>query len=376
MSFASSVERAGRTAWHLLGLAAAVGLAAWLSWQVRLVLLPLFVAALISIILTPVARAFRLARSPRGLAALGAVVVFLAALTTVGVLVVPPLVEQLASLGDTLDDAAGRLERWVERERPFGFDGSDVRAAIARATDVDRPSTEVLVTGAQAVAEVVAGLLFAIVATFFLLRDGPRMREWTVGLLAHDRRDDGRAVIDAVVGAVTGYVRGSALLGGIEAVTIGAVVAVVGGDLPVLLAVLTFVAAFVPLVGAVIAGMLAVAVTLVSAGTGPAITVAVVAVVVQQFDGDLLAPLVFGRFLQLHPLAVLASISVGVRVAGILGAFAGVPIAASVVAVTRVLARRRRQRRLDPQHPPAREALATVGDPGRASLTHRPEPPP
>jgi predicted PurR-regulated permease PerM len=123
------------------------------------------------------------------------------------------------------------------------------------------------------------------------------------------------------------------MLGLIEGMIIGLTVFLVGGHLAVPVAVVTFFAAFVPFAGAIVAGALAVLVTLVTAGFGAAIVVGIVALVVQQFDNDLLAPLVFGRSLELHPLIVLFSLAGGGALLGPVGAVFAVPVSAVVINV-------------------------------------------
>ena len=105
----------------------------------------------------------------------------------------------------------------------------------------------------------------------------------------------------------------------------------VGGSLAIPVAVITFFAAFVPFVGALVAGLIAVLVTLVTAGFGGAVVVAIVALVVQQLDNDLLAPWVFGRSLELHPLVVLVAITAGGTLFGAFGAFLAVPVSAVLI---------------------------------------------
>ena len=128
-----------------------------------------------------------------------------------------------------------------------------------------------------------------------------------------------------------GYLKGSATLGVIEGTAIGLTVWLVGGALAVPVAVITFFAAFLPFVGAVLAGAVAVLVTLVTAGFGPAVIVLIVAVLIQQFDNDLLAPIVFGKNLQLHALVVLAAIVGGSTLFGLFGAVLAVPVTAVVI---------------------------------------------
>jgi predicted PurR-regulated permease PerM len=124
---------------------------------------------------------------------------------------------------------------------------------------------------------------------------------------------------------------------------IGVAVAIAGGSLVVPVMVLTFAAAFFPIVGAVVAGIVAVLVTLVGSGFTPALVVLVVVVLVQQFDTDLLAPLVYGRAVRLHPVVVLVVLTAGGAVAGIAGAFVAVPVTAVAVAIGGELWSRRTQ---------------------------------
>jgi putative heme transporter len=128
-----------------------------------------------------------------------------------------------------------------------------------------------------------------------------------------------------------GYLKGSATLGIIEGFIIGTTVWLVGGKLAIPVAVVTFFAAFVPFVGAIVAGVLAILVTLVTAGLDGAIVVALVALAVQQLDNDFLAPWVFGKNLELHPLVILVAITAGGTLFGIFGAFLAVPVSAVII---------------------------------------------
>lgn len=123
------------------------------------------------------------------------------------------------------------------------------------------------------------------------------------------------------------------MLGIVEAMIIGAAVWIVGGRLVAAIVVVTLLGAFVPIVGAVVAGIIAVLVTLVTAGTTPAIIVAVVAIVVQQLDNDVLAPVIYGRSLQLHPLVILLGIASGSALFGVVGALLAVPVLSVILNV-------------------------------------------
>ncbi|WP_407319619.1 AI-2E family transporter [Isoptericola halotolerans] len=125
-----------------------------------------------------------------------------------------------------------------------------------------------------------------------------------------------------------GYLRGTAIVATVDAVAIGIGLLVVGVPLALPLAVVVFLGAFVPLVGAVVAGALVALVALVTNGPVAALVVVAIVVAVNQLEGDLLAPLVMGKVLSLHPLAVLSALTAGTILAGIVGTLLAVPIAA------------------------------------------------
>ena len=188
-----------------------------------------------------------------------------------------------------------------------------------------------MVSGTVVAFEVITGLVLALVTTFFLLKDGGRFCAWLLTFVPDDREPLARRLAARSWQTLGGYLRGSATLGVIEGFIIGMTVWIVGGALAVPVAVITFFAAFLPFAGAVLAGAVAVLVTLVTAGSTPALIVLVVAVLVQQFDNDLLAPIVFGKNLELHALVVLAAIVAGSTLFGAFGAVLAVPTTAVVL---------------------------------------------
>ncbi len=177
------------------------------------------------------------------------------------------------------------------------------------------------------------GAVLGLIITFFAIKDGDRFLIWARGLLPPRRRELADVLARQAWTTLGGYLRGAALLGVVEGAVIGLALTLVGAKLALPVAVLTFMAAFVPLVGAVVAGAVAVLVALATAGLDGALILLVVAVLVQQFDNDLLAPLVYGRALNLHPVVVLLAITTGGALFGLLGSFLAVPFTAVVVNV-------------------------------------------
>lgn len=183
--------------------------------------------------------------------------------------------------------------------------------------------------GAILFAEVVTGILLTIVVLFFLLKDGPAL--WGFALRAvpvahHDRAERLGSSCMEVLG---GYVRGTTIVAVVDAVVIGTALVILGVPLALPLAVVVLLGAYIPLVGATVAGALAALVALVSNGVLTALIVVVVVLVVNQVEGDVLAPLVLGKALSLHPLAVLLALAAGTVLAGIIGALLAVPLVAA-----------------------------------------------
>jgi putative heme transporter len=316
--------------WRLLVVGLAVLAVGFVAARLRIVLLPVGLALLLATVLVPVRRLFTDRGAPLWLAMLGTVLVFFGTITFIGWVIVPPLVDEFSGLDATLETAADDVSAWLV-DGPLGLDRDvvdDARRRIEDSASDARLSEGALVDGATLVGELLAGLLLTLAVTFFLVKDGPEIQRALLSKFSERRRVQVRAAGNGAWGALGGYLRGAATLGLLEGVVIGVTMFLVGAELAVPVAALTFLAAFFPFVGAIAAGVIAVSVTLVTSGTAPAAIVAIVAIVVQQLDGDLLAPVIYGRALHLHPLTVIIALTTGAAVAGILGAFIAVPVVA------------------------------------------------
>jgi putative heme transporter len=332
-----SVARAGAYAWRLIG----IGIVGWALLQLLTALWVLMLAAAVAMLLgralDPVANVFRRRRWPPALVAATTLIGFLLALVAIVAALVPTIVDEFSDLGPTLEDAVDDVEDWVVEDSPFDVSRQDVDDFRDEASDRVSEALEsqggAVVSGTVVAFEVISGLVLALIATFFLLKDGDRFSAWVLTLVPEERRHLTRRLAARSWQTLGGYLKGSATLGVIEGTIIGTTVWLVGGALAVPVAVITFFAAFIPFAGAVLAGAVAVLVTLVTAGFSNAVIVLVVAVLVQQLDNDLLAPIVFGRNLSLHPLIVLGAIVAGSTLFGPFGAVLAVPVTAVVINV-------------------------------------------
>jgi putative heme transporter len=335
-----SLVTASELGWRFLVVVAAVAVLAYGLWYVRLVALPAFIALLLATVLVPPAQALR----RRGLRPGAATaVVFLGALLIAGAIltvIVPSFVDEVGTLTETVTGGAQELGRLVA-SGPFGLDGADVQSAIDGLSDrLNASSGEIasgVLSGAVIVGQIGAGVLLTLVLVFFFVKDGPILWAWAVRLFPQSVRgriDEAGRRSWSVLGA---YVRGQALVATVDAIFIGLGLAILGMPLVLPLAVLTFAAAFVPIVGAFIAGAAAVLIALVAKGVGVALLVLGLNLLVQQIEGNVLYPMIMRRTIELHPVATLMVVGAGGVVAGIIGALVAVPIAAVVATALPIL---------------------------------------
>jgi predicted PurR-regulated permease PerM len=329
-------DRLAAYSWRLLVIGAALAVALWLAGQIWVAFVPLVVTLFLTRILAQPAAWLR-RRLPPSLAAAVALVGFLlllgGVLTGIGV----AAANQFSDLGPTVSRAVDDLERWLVEDSPFDVDKDDIdrfrREGSQRIGEALRASGGAVASGAAAAAEVVLALVLGLIVTFFALKDGDHFLGWVRHQLPEDRRELVARLAAQAWRTLGGYLRGAALLGLVEGVAIAVTLALVGAELAVPMALVTFLAAFVPVVGAIVAGVLAVLVALATAGGTAAVVVAVVALVVQQLDNDVLAPLVYGRALELHPVVILLAILAGGSAFGLPGSFLAVPVVAVAVNV-------------------------------------------
>lgn len=322
-------RRVTEGSWRLLGLAGLVFVVTVLLWKLRIVVLPVFVALLLVSVLSPLVVRLE-KRGWRTLVATWLVFLcFLLVLVGAGTAILPPTIAEFDGLSGTVESGLNDVEDWLVTG-PLSLDRSDVDDFTddpgSRITDVVQSSSDSIISGAMLVGEVLAGMLLAIVLTFLFLKDGRRFQAWAIGHLPHRHRDLLVAATGRAWGALSGYLRGAAILGLVEAIIIGGTLVIVGAALAGPVAILTFFAAFFPIVGAVVAGALAVLVTLTTSGFSSALIVLVVVIAVQQLDNDLLVPFIYGQTLQLHPAVILVALTGGGALGGIVGAFLAVPL--------------------------------------------------
>ena len=336
MSRDSALDRAAAFAGKSLVVAAGVAVVVIALARLRLLVLPMIVALLLATVLVPPVRWLQRLRLPR------LVATWLVLLAGMGILVglvagaAPSVAEEFRGLVPTVEAGIRQVERWLV-EGPLELSAQEIDRYTDQVVEQLRASgsrlASGLLAGAVLVSEVVAGLLLILVLTFFFVKDGEKICAFGLRQVREEHHDLARAVARRGWAALGAYVRGTALVAVVDAVIIGVGLVLIGVPLVMPLVLLTFFGAFFPLVGAVAAGGLAVLVALVSGGATDALLTLGVVVLVQQVEGDLVAPLVLGRAVRLHPVVILMALTGGAIIGGLIGAFLAVPTTAVAVAV-------------------------------------------
>ncbi len=318
--------------WRLLVLVAALAVLLWLVGRLRTVLIPLSIALLLSALLAPMMGFLRRrVRLPPSLAAFLVLITGLAAVAGVLTLVITEFVDGFPALADKASDGVNQIQGWLTTG-PLHLNGSQLDATFNAATnwlnDNRGSLTDSAVSTATATIEFFALLLLVLFVTFFFMRDGHRIWLFLTGVLPTPARDPIRRAGEAAWRTLVAYVRATVLVAFIDALGIGLLLVIIDVDFWFPLATMVFLAAFVPIIGATVSGAVAVLVALVDEGPIRALIVLIGVIAVQQLEGHVLQPLIMGRAVSVHPLAVIVAISTGVVLAGIIGALVAVPLVA------------------------------------------------
>lgn len=335
------LHRASEWTWRLLLLAAAVLAVGWALSKVFLVVVVVIAALLLTAVFNPLAERLRHRGWPSGRATVVAMFAGLVLLVAIVAFVAPQMVGEFAALGDKASEGVREAQRWLI-DGPLSLSAEQVDKAangVVRQLQGGGGTSLVsgVVSGAVAVGAILAAGLLAVVLTVFFVRDGRIIFTWLVGLLPATARTRATQVGDIAWETLSGYIRGVALIGLFDAVCIGIALALLGIPLVLPLMLLTFIGAFIPIVGATITGLIAVLVALVDHGSTSALILLVVIIAIQQLEGNVLYPVVMRRAVDVHPVAILLGVAAGGIIAGVLGAIIAVPVVAVIGRVLTLL---------------------------------------
>ena len=325
----STLLRTGRYAWAAVGVLAVLVVAGLVAGRLSLVVVPLILALFPAALLEPLTRWLRRVM-PAAAAALLTLLGSLALLAAIVALFVPLVAAELPTLRQSFRQGLNDLDGLLAG-LPFAVPSpSQLIDRITAGTGGNGSLVDGAVRAATAVVETVAGTVFGLVALFFYLKDGGRIARGIGDLVPGRIRTDVAEVARRVWATIGSYFRGQLLIALVDAVLIGLGLLLLGVPLALPLTVLVFFGALFPIVGAFVSGTVAVVAALAHGGLTLALIVLALIVGVQQLEGNVLEPVVFGRATSLHPLMVLVAIAAGAVALGVLGAFLAVPLAASV----------------------------------------------
>ncbi|WP_327133390.1 AI-2E family transporter [Streptomyces sp. NBC_01343] len=322
---------AAEVSWRLLLLAGMLWVVMKVISEVRLVVLAFAAALLVTALLQPFVVRLRRLGLPRGLATAVTAILGFVVIGLVGWFVVWQVMENLDDLSARVRDGINELKLWA-LDSPFHVTEKQINDIAKNLSETIGTNTEQITSaglqGVTVLVEVLTGILLAMFSTLFLLYDGKRIWTWVQGLVPAAARPGVAGAGPRAWRTLTAYVRGTVLVALIDAIFIGLGIYFLKVPMAVPLAVFIFLFAFIPLVGAVISGALAVVVALVTQGPWTALMVLAVVLAVQQIEGHVLQPFILGRAVRVHPLAVVLSVAAGGMVAGIGGAVVAVPLVA------------------------------------------------
>jgi predicted PurR-regulated permease PerM len=325
---------------RFVGIALGLVLAGIVVKYAWVVIFPVLIAVILCTVLAPVASFLhRRARFPRALASAATLLGGIAVVVAAGFFIAPSVTSQGGDIVDSASDGLQRVQDWVQdsdfvskEQVDAGLQGLQEKLSGSAGTI----ATGVL-TGVSALTNGIVNLVLILILTFLFLKDGSKFLPWVRRLAGASAGTHLAQVGERSWATLGGFIRTQALVSLIDAVFIGIGLLLIGVPLAIPLAVLTFFAGFVPIVGAFVAGIIAVLIALVSNGlTGALLTLALI-VVVQQVEGNVLSPILQSKSMDLHPAVVLLSVTLGSTLFGISGAFLAVPLVAVLAVVVRYL---------------------------------------
>ena len=332
-----SLVVAAAWSWRLLAVGGVVWFATGFLGGLTIVTVPLVLSLLLAALLRRPAIFLRrfLPRSLAGvltvlgaLALLGGVVWFVqyrvrgqvGTLTTQAEAILGELRDRVSSLpgiGGGSSSAVDRLNTWVQEHSSTLLNGA--------------------FTAGQVAVDVLTGVVLTVFLTLFFLIDGERIWAWTVRLLPRDARPAVNGAGYRAFSVLSGWITGTAVIATIHAVVIGLALWFLGTPLVAVLAVLVFIGSFIPIVGAFVFGGFACLVTLVTVGLRGALILLGVLIIENLLEGHVYQPLIMGRTVKLHPVAILLAIAAGSVLDGVVGAIIAIPLAGSISAAVKYL---------------------------------------
>lgn len=330
----------GALAWRFIVVIAALYVLIWLAGYFSHIVVPIAIALLLAALMAPGVERLVKWGVPRGLSAM---LVMIAGIAVVGGLltfVIIQFIDGLPDLQQQVTDSLNQIKDWL-KQGPLHIRQEQITTFLNNIIDTIQENqsaiTQGAITTAATIGEILTGLLLTVFVLIFFLHDGSGIWTFVTRGVPERVRDRVDVAGRRGFGALVSYVRATAAVALVDAVGIGIGLAIVGVPLVIPLSALVFLSAFVPIIGAVLAGTVAVLITLVANGFVQALIVLAIVIGVMQLESHVLQPWLLGRAVRLHPLAVVLAIAAGLIAAGIAGALLSVPLLAVLNAGIRSL---------------------------------------
>ena len=328
------VRAAAAWSWRGLVIGAAVFVILYLTAYFSDIVVPVLLALLLTALLQPI-KSWLARWVPPIAAAIITVVGMLVLIAVVFSIVGAQLVDQFSGMSQQLREAYDQIHTWIQST--FGVSDDQLQQWLN--SGLDQLGASLSNIGAAAASagltatHLVTGFFLMMFTLIFFLYDGQNIWHWVVRLFPRTARAkiEGSGVV--AWGQLSGFTRGTVIIAMIDAIGISAVAAILGVPFAAGIAVIVFFGAFIPIIGATVSGAVAVLLALVALGPIKALIMLAGIIAVQQIEAHVLQPLIMGKQVRLHPLAIIIAIAAGVSVAGVVGGVIAVPVAAVVDSV-------------------------------------------
>ncbi|MEV6215232.1 AI-2E family transporter [Nocardia sp. NPDC051833] len=325
------VRKAAAWSWRLLIIFAALLAVGMLVQKFATVVIPLAIALLAAALLAPLVDWMQRVGIPRSLGVFVALVGSIGLLAGILTFVVEQFVDGVPGLSNEVTNSVHKVQDWLINGPPHLSD-QQIRSAgdtIVRTIQDNRESlTSGALTTATAIGHILTGAFLILFILIFFLYGGDQIWHFVTRIIPTAHREKVRTAGELGFGTLVGFVRATVVVAAVDAIGIGAGLAILHVPLALPLASLVFISAFIPIIGAFFAGFVAVFIALVTKGPVTALIVLGIIIAVMQLEGHVLQPLLLGRAVSIHPLAVVLAITAGLVVGGIAGALLAVPLIA------------------------------------------------
>lgn len=331
---------AGMQRWSLriVVIAAALLVVGWTIGQLWVIFFPVAMALVVTSLLQPPTAWLRTRGWPSALAASAVMLGFMAVVVGMVAILTPQVAGQAPEIAGSASAGLQNVRDWLTGG-PLQLSDGQITRAISAVQDKLQESATAISSGVfstiSAATSAVVNIVVVLLLTFYFCKDGHRFAPWARALGGQRAGEHVGEVLLRAWSTLGGFIRTQTLVAFIDALIIGIGLAILGVELAIPLAVLTFFGGYIPIVGAFVSGAIAVLVTLVTNDPKDALIALLIVIAVQQLEGNVLSPILQGRNLNLHPAVVLLGVTAGGTLFGITGAFLAVPAVATAAEILR-----------------------------------------